>query len=195
MNNINTQVVQEYLEKGNRILYLTLKKKPDSQEVVEELMKELRENMNIFLQNIYPKIKDQKFDDFEKTFKLILIKGLIQILEKMLIKYYGQLLDEDKKLIEQILKEEKLPPSENSQENPQQNQINYPMNYMNPIISQNNPQLNQINPPLNQVNQQQNQMNIQQNQMNIQQNQVNLQQKQINQPLGKMNQAVNPNNP
>jgi predicted site-specific integrase-resolvase len=119
MNNINTQVVQEYLQKGNRILYLALKKKPDSQEVVEELIKELKENLDIFLQNIYPKIKDQKFDDFEKSFKLILIKGLIQILEKMLTKYYGQLVDEDKKLIEQILKEEKLPPiSENNQENP-----------------------------------------------------------------------------
>ena len=167
MNNINTQVVYEYIERGNRILYLTLKKKPESQIVLEELMKELKENMDIFIQNIYPKIKDQKFDDFEKSFKLILIKGLIQILEKMLTKYYGQLVDEDKKLIEQILQEEKLPPiSENIQNNPQQNQINYPINQMNPQINQVNPQVNQINLPVNKVNPQQNQVNPQQNQIN-----------------------------
>lgn len=73
-------------------------------------MKKLKENIDIFISNIYPKIKDKKLDNFEK---LILIKGFIQILEKMFIKYYGKLSSEDKKIIEDIIKEEKLSPIKN----------------------------------------------------------------------------------
>lgn len=63
MNNINyinkQIIIKDYVDRGNKVLYLILRKNTNTKEVIEELMKKLKENMDIFISNIYPKIKDK----------------------------------------------------------------------------------------------------------------------------------------
>jgi len=51
----------------------------------------------MFLESIQEKLINAKFDDKERAFKYILLKGLINILKKMIIENMGKLSNEDKK--------------------------------------------------------------------------------------------------
>lgn len=63
----------------------------------------------MFLESIQEKLINVKFDDKERAFKYILLEGLINILEKMIVENMGKLSNEDKIQIEDIMKEDNNP--------------------------------------------------------------------------------------
>jgi len=65
--------------------------------------------MQMFLESIQEKLINVKFDDKERAFKYILLEGLINILEKMIVENMGKLSNEDKIQIEDIMKEDNNP--------------------------------------------------------------------------------------
>jgi hypothetical protein len=109
LKNTFTTVVNEAANKGKKVLYLVLKRKTNERRIIEDLEKELDIKMQMFLENIQEKIINAKFDNKERALKYILLKGLINILEKMIVENMGKLSDEDKKLIEDIMKEDNNP--------------------------------------------------------------------------------------
>ena len=170
MNNTKTQqIYEECANKGRNVLFLVLKKKSFEKEIIENLEKELDVKMQQFLIKIEPKIRNVKFDDPEKSLRLILLKGLINILKKMIQENIGELSLDDQKLLEEIMNEDdksKKSPGKNSkkdnkkedknakQENKSSRQPNplgapFPQNKNNQI-KPNNIHSGYQNPPVNQ---------------------------------------------
>ena len=104
-----TTVVDNCINKGRKVLYLVLKKKTNEQRIIEELEKELDLKMRILLDRIVEKLKRVKFDNPERALKCILLRGLINILEKMIEENMGKLTEEDNKIIQEIMNEDKEP--------------------------------------------------------------------------------------
>ena len=60
-----------------------------------------------FIQNIYPKILNNNFEDEWESYKYILIRGIVNILKKMIKEHSIELSTSDLKLLEEIIKPDK----------------------------------------------------------------------------------------
>lgn len=131
-NKTITTVFDNCINKGKKVLYLVLKKKTNEQRIIEELEKELDIKMQMFLDKIFEKLKTVQFDNKERSYKYILLKGLINILEKMIEENMGKLTEEDKQLIQEIMNEDKDPKnnpekeSKNNKHNKESKDPEYP---------------------------------------------------------------------
>ena len=73
-SNITQSSLTQYaLEKGKEILDLVLKKKTKERELLDELEKEIKKRLIDFIQNIYPKILNNNFEDEWESYEYILI--------------------------------------------------------------------------------------------------------------------------
>jgi len=140
-------ITQTTIEKGKHILHLILKKKPLTVKVIEEINDELEKRLTKFLDNIFIKIKDMKFDNPEQTLKVIIIKGLINILKKMIEENSIKLTEEDKKILDEIMIEDNnnnINIEENNEIKNDDNNINNfnsnDINNQNNLNNENNPQ-------------------------------------------------------
>ena len=101
-----SQTVTQTMERGKRILHLVLQKKPITIQAIEELEKEVSDRMIKFVQRIMPKLENAKFDNPESAIKVILLKGLINILKKLVEEYQKSLNPQDQEFIEQVFTNE-----------------------------------------------------------------------------------------
>lgn len=101
-----SQTVTQTMERGKRILHLVLQKKPITIQAFEELEKEVSDRMIKFVQRIMPKLENAKFDNPESAIKVILLKGLINILKKLVEEYQKSLNPQDQEFIEQVFTNE-----------------------------------------------------------------------------------------
>ena len=103
---IISQTLTQTIERGKKLLYLVLKMKPLAHQVFEELEIEISEGMSKFLARIKPKIENTKFDNPEQAIKVLLLKGLLNILKKLVEEYQMSLSPKDQEFINQILETE-----------------------------------------------------------------------------------------
>lgn len=101
-----SQTVTQTLERGKRILHLVLQKKPITVQAFEELEKEVSDRMIKFVQRIMPKLENAKFDNPELAIKVIFLKGLINILKKLVEEYQKSLNPQDQLFIEEVFANE-----------------------------------------------------------------------------------------
>lgn len=123
-NKTVTTVIDNCVKKGKKVLYLVLQKKTNERKIIEDLERELDIKMQMFLDKISEKLINIKFDDAERSLKYILLKGLINILEKMIEENMGKLSEEDKKLIEDIMNEENNPKNDDKRKEGKDNKHN-----------------------------------------------------------------------
>jgi hypothetical protein len=118
-NNIVSKVTTLTIQKGKEILYLVLKRKPFAKEIVEELEKELENRMTIFIKSIAPKLQNMNFDDPEQSLKVIILRGLINILKNMIEEHKLELSESDRKILDDIMKdeEEAMKPTKKDKDN------------------------------------------------------------------------------
>lgn len=101
-----SQTATQTMQKGKQILHLVLRKKPLTEEVLEELEKEVSDRMIKFINRIMPKLENTKFENPEQAIKVILLKGLIKILKKLVAEYQKELSPEDQEFVNQIFANE-----------------------------------------------------------------------------------------
>ena len=107
MNNATiTQVYDNCVNKGKKTLFLVLKKKSEEKQIIEDIEKELEHKMKLFLQKILPKIQNLKFENPEKSLRVIILKGLINALKDLIKQYFGELSQNDQNLINGIMDED-----------------------------------------------------------------------------------------
>lgn len=100
------QITDKAIKKGKKALYLVLKKKSFSQKVIEKLEKEIEIRMQKFLEEIYPKLIELKFEKPKESIKYIILKGLINILKKMINEHSIELSKEDANALDDIMKDD-----------------------------------------------------------------------------------------
>ena len=106
-NITQTSLTQYALKKGKKILYLVLKKKSQERELLDELEKEIETRLIEFIKKIYPKLLNTKFENEWESYKYILLKGIVNILKKMIKEHSIGLTASDVKLLEDIMKPDK----------------------------------------------------------------------------------------
>ena len=112
---VTTTLIDKCIDKGKKVLYLVLNKKTDENIIIEELQNELDIKMKKFIEKNIETIKNAKFEDYETSLKYIIIKALINFLRKMIEENMGKLSEEDKKIIENIMKEDNDPKNDNEE--------------------------------------------------------------------------------
>ena len=150
-NSIITQIETSSIKKSKEILYIVLKEKPISEEVKQELEIEIENMLVKFIQSISPKLQNMYFENKEQSLKVIILKGLINILQKMIEEHKMQLSESDQKALQDIMKEEedKLSISDDFKSNENNTQRN---NNSKPNNNQNNHSNNNNNIQNNQNN-------------------------------------------
>ena len=102
---MNTQsvVLVEYekalLSKAKSVLYLVLKKKDWIQELIDQVNQDLEIRFQNFIQQISLYLENSKLKNNEIAVKCIMLKGVVNILNKMMEERLSILSDEDKILI------------------------------------------------------------------------------------------------
>lgn len=97
-----------YIQLGRvqHILYLVLKKKPFTQQIIEEIQEEMEKRFSQYLQNIIHKLINMKFDNPNQALKVLFLKILINVANQMVNEDKIHLSNSDLKLLEEIYKEE-----------------------------------------------------------------------------------------
>ena len=109
MQNLRSTVIlttTQTLSRGNKILYLVLHKKPFYAEAMEQLEKEIAERLNQFIDRVYNKLENAKFENPEQSIKVLLLKALYRILRNLAKEYEKNLSPADIKEIEEIFQNE-----------------------------------------------------------------------------------------
>lgn len=152
-NSIITQIETSSIKKSREILYIVLKEKPISEEVKQELEREIENRLVKFIQSISPKLQNMYFENKEQSLKVIILRGLINILQKMIEEHKMQLSESDQKALQEIMKEEEDKLSISNDFKSNENNTQRINNNSEPNNNQNNIRLN-------------NNINIQSNQNN-----------------------------
>lgn len=101
--NTKSVVLVEYekvlLSKAKSVLYIVLKKKDWIQELIEQVNQDLEIRFQNFIQQISPYLENPKLKNNEIAVKCIMLKGVINILNKMIEERLSILSDADKNLI------------------------------------------------------------------------------------------------
>lgn len=129
-----TEVINSSVDEGKKVLYLVLKKKSFSRQIIEEIEKEVEKRIPAFIQSITPKLENMKFKDKEQSLKVIILRGIINIIKKILEEDIIKLSESDRKALEEIMKEEednfkkeneKINAQNDDDQNNQKNQNNH----------------------------------------------------------------------
>jgi hypothetical protein len=62
--------------------------------------------MTEFIKSIAPKLENMNFDDPEQSLKVIILRGLINIIKKMIEEHKLELSESDRKILDDIMKSE-----------------------------------------------------------------------------------------
>lgn len=103
-----TCLSQILIQKGNKILYLVLKTKPFSEEIIEEVRNIIKERLHKSLLNIVPRIENVQFKDPEQTLKIIILNAIIKILNNMIKEDIIKLNENDLKILYNLLENEEI---------------------------------------------------------------------------------------
>ena len=94
------------LQKGREILYLVLRKKPFSKEIIEIIEREVEKRFQNYILTIASQLENVKFKDPEKCLKIIILKSIINILKNMIQEDIIKLSENDLNVLFQLLNEE-----------------------------------------------------------------------------------------
>lgn len=149
-SDIITQVTYETINKGKQTLHLVLKQKPFTAEVIEEIEKDIEIRMAQFIQTISLKLENMNFENPEQSLKVIILRGLINVLKELIQEHKIPLTESDIKTLNEIMAKEeadiKAENNNNLNQNININQINIPQVNFNQFPQVNNPQNNNGNP-------------------------------------------------
>lgn len=119
--NCKTLTIIQYEKKlsdiGKKTLYLVLKPKEFSNEIIDSIQAEIERRFNNFLRQISSELKNTKFQDEENSIKYIMLKAISEILNKMLNERKILLSPKDKIIIDNIFEDEKKSIEENEEKN------------------------------------------------------------------------------
>lgn len=149
-SDIITQVTYTTVNKGKQILHLVLKQKPFTVEVIEEIEKDIEIRMGQFIQTISPKLENMNFENPEQSLKVIILRGLINVLKELIQEHKIPLTESDIKSLNEIMAKEEADINAENNNNLNQNignnQNNNPQINFNQFPQVNNPQNNNGNP-------------------------------------------------
>ena len=121
-----TQIKQYAIEEGKKIIYLVLKKKPLSAEIIEKLSGDSLKRLEEYLISIIPALQKINPQDPEKVLKYISLQATLKILFKIMNDNYLTLSENDRILAEKIYnndkEKEKGKENEKIEEDNQQNE-------------------------------------------------------------------------
>lgn len=121
-----TQIKQYAIEEGKKIIYLVLKKKPLSAEIIEKLSGDSLKRLEEYLISIIPTLQKTNPQDPEKVLKYISLQATLKILFKIMNDNYLTLSENDRILAEKIYnndkEKEKGKENEKIEEDNQQNE-------------------------------------------------------------------------
>lgn len=119
-----TQIKQYAIEEGKKIIYLVLKKKPLSAEIIEKLSGDSLKRLEEYLISIIPALQKINPQDPEKVLKYISLQATLKILFKIMNDNYLTLSENDRILAEKIYNNDKEKEKENEkiEEDNQQNE-------------------------------------------------------------------------
>lgn len=121
-----TQIKQYAIEEGKNIIYLVLKKKPLSAEIIEKLSGDSLKRLEEYLISIIPALQKINPQDPEKVLKYISLQATLKILFKIMNDNYLTLSENDRILAEKIYnndkEKEKGKENEKIEEDNQQNE-------------------------------------------------------------------------
>ena len=121
-----TQIKQYAIEEGKKIIYLVLKKKPLSAEIIEKLSGDSLKMLEEYLISIIPALQKINPQDPEKVLKYISLQATLKILFKIMNDNYLTLSENDRILAEKIYnndkEKEKGKENEKIEEDNQQNE-------------------------------------------------------------------------
>lgn len=112
-----TLLEKKIINNGNKAFYLVLKKKDFADEIIDNLKDEVEKRFHNFIREITPKLEKLNFEDPETSLKYLLIKGLIKILNNMEKEKSLNLSEEDRKIINDIFKEDDNKDSDDENKN------------------------------------------------------------------------------
>ena len=101
-----TQYENKAIKKAKNALYLVLKKKTFADEIITSLQNEVEQRFKRFINDIAKDLENIQLEDEETGLKYIIIKGIINILNRMLQERMVTLSDKDKQLINDIFEKE-----------------------------------------------------------------------------------------
>jgi hypothetical protein len=101
-----TQYENKAIKKAKNALYLVLKKKTFADEIITSLQNEVEQRFKRFINDIAKDLENIQLEDEETGLKYIILKGIINILNKMLQERMVTLSDKDKQLINDIFEKE-----------------------------------------------------------------------------------------
>ena len=143
-SSVTMTLTQTVLQRGNKILYLILKRKPFIDEIIDEVKADIEQRLNVYLVSIIPKLQNIKFKNPEQALKVIILNAIMKILKQMmnediikldendLILFYNIVKDEEIKFVEN----EKISKNNNNDINTKENeQKNENQGFFNKIIS------------------------------------------------------------
>ena len=102
-----TQVKELLIGAGKKTLYLVLKKKHLSVEIIEKLNGEFQKKLEKYIKEIIPKLQKMNPHNPEETLKYITLKVTSQILNTIMNENYSSLSEKDKITAEKIYNNEK----------------------------------------------------------------------------------------
>ena len=124
-----TQIKQYAIEEGKKIIYLVLKKKPLSAEIIEKLSGDSLKRLEEYLISIIPALQKINPQDPEKVLKYISLQATLKILFKIMNDNYLTLSENDRILAEKIYnndkEKEKGKENEKIEEDNQQNEKDF----------------------------------------------------------------------
>ena len=112
-----TQIKQYAIEEGKKIIYLVLKKKPLSAEIIEKLSGDSLKRLEEYLISIIPALQKINPQDPEKVLKYISLQATLKILFKIMNDNYLTLSENDRILAEKIYNNDKEKEKEKEKEN------------------------------------------------------------------------------
>ena len=117
-----TQIKQYAMEASKKALYLVLKKKPLSVEIIEKFSGDFQKRLEEYLIKLIPALQQINPKDPEKVLKYIALKGMLKILSKIMNDNYLILSENDRILAETIYYNGKVKENEKIKEDNQKNE-------------------------------------------------------------------------
>jgi len=105
------------ISKTRNVLFIVLKKKDWAQELIEQVNKDMEIRYQNFIQQILPYLENPKLKNNINAIKCIMLKGVINILNKMMEERLSILSDTDKNLINEAFSTQNIIEQGKNEEN------------------------------------------------------------------------------
>ena len=92
------------IKQGQEIMYKILKRKPvDFEKIMKDLNVNIENRFNDRMKKVLPQVENKKFDNPEKSLRVVMLNVLIKVLTELSEEMLLTLDENDKKLIDEIM--------------------------------------------------------------------------------------------